>query len=144
MSELAYFVPDGSNGPYFIPEYLRSDGTYNDDTWPSSAVLMTEEETKTYWKNAAPLGKTLGEKNGRPAWIDIPPLPNSELLKSALSKLSLEHQNDSESLNRAWLAAAVSDGAQETSKKDAVTAQIADRRAKYLADRAALIAQYPV
>ncbi|OIR49556.1 hypothetical protein [Enterobacter sp. FB] len=71
------------------------------------------------------------------------PPTNAELRKQALSALSITYQQDIESLNRAWLAAAVNDGVNETTKKDAVLAQINTRKTQYASDRAAIIAQYP-
>lgn len=72
------------------------------------------------------------------------PPTNAELLKNALLLLSSVYQDDIERLNRAWLAAAVNDGVNETTKKDAVLAQINTRKTQYSSDRAAVIAQYPV
>ncbi|HDS5360845.1 TPA: hypothetical protein QHT96_004515, partial [Enterobacter roggenkampii] len=57
--------------------------------------------------------------------------------------LSNIYQDDIEKLNRAWLAAAVNDGVNETTKKDAVLVQINARKSQYATDRAAIIAQYP-
>ncbi|MEH5889121.1 hypothetical protein [Enterobacter roggenkampii] len=71
------------------------------------------------------------------------PPTNAELRKSALLTLSLFYQDDIYKLNRAWLAAAVNDGVNETTKKDAVLAQINTRKTQYASDRAAIIAQYP-
>ncbi|HHK4130211.1 TPA: hypothetical protein ACQTWV_001867 [Enterobacter roggenkampii] len=71
------------------------------------------------------------------------PPTNAELRKNALSTLSSVYQDDIEKLNRAWLAAAVNDGVNETTKKDAVLAQINTRKTQYASDRAAIIAQYP-
>ncbi|ELW9297058.1 hypothetical protein SIO53_004531 [Enterobacter roggenkampii] len=72
-----------------------------------------------------------------------PPPTNAELRKSDLLTLSSVYQDDIEKLNRAWLAAAVNDGVNETTKKDAVLAQINTRKTQYASDRAAIIAQYP-
>lgn len=83
MTELAFFVPDGENGPYFIPEYLKYDGTYTDDSWPASALLMTDAETATYWKQSPPDGKVLGVDENRPAWVDTPPLTPEQLIQIA-------------------------------------------------------------
>lgn len=69
---------------------------------------------------------------------------NQELLKAALAELSVIYQQDIEVLNRAWLAAAVSDGINENIKKNAVLAQITARKTQYSTDRAAVIAKYPV
>ncbi|MEQ3426255.1 phage tail protein [Citrobacter braakii] len=75
--------------------------------------------------------------------INDPDLTNEEKRKNALLILSVEYKNDITELNTAWLSAAVSDGINKTSKKDAVIAQINERKTKYSTDRAAIIAQYP-
>ncbi|PUV27499.1 tail assembly chaperone [Cronobacter sakazakii] len=112
--------------------------------WPEDAVEVSDSIMMEF-TSQPPAGKKLGtDENGNPAWVDVPSQPNSELLKSALSYLSTEYQGDIEILNRAWLAAAVNDGVNETTKKDAVLVQINARKAKYATDRAAVIAQYPV
>ncbi|MFA1285879.1 tail fiber assembly protein [Citrobacter telavivensis] len=75
-----------------------------------------------------------------------PPEPeptNEEKRKAALTDLSNQYQLDISKLNIAWLAAAVSDGMSEGTKKDAVIVQIDARKAQYASDRAAIIAQYP-
>lgn len=75
-----------------------------------------------------------------------PPAPepsNGEKRRIALLSISNEYQSDITKLNIAWLAAAVSDGVNESVKKDAVIAQINERKAKYAQDRASVIAQYP-
>ncbi|MCO8139779.1 tail fiber assembly protein [Escherichia coli] len=76
----AYFVP---SVPTFIPESWKNDGTYTEDRWPSDAVLLTEEETETYWMVTPPDGKKLGAVDGKPAWVDIPPRTREELIKDA-------------------------------------------------------------
>ncbi|ELF1164062.1 tail fiber assembly protein [Salmonella enterica] len=68
---------------------------------------------------------------------------NDEKRKNALLNLSQEYQSDILQLNTAWLAAAVSDGINETTKKDSVIAQINDRKVRYSQDRASIIAKYP-
>ncbi|EOZ4660743.1 hypothetical protein ACTWPY_001497 [Enterobacter asburiae] len=78
-----------------------------------------------------------------PAWEDLPPPTNAELLKKALLELSSVYQDDIEKLNRAWLSAAVNYGVNETAKKDVVLAQINARKTQYASDRAEIIAQYP-
>lgn len=65
-----------------------------------------------------------------------------EKIKKELLSLSNSYQLDITQLNVAWLAAAVSDGVNETTKKDAVISQINERKAKYSQDRASIIAQY--
>ncbi|MGM8905726.1 hypothetical protein [Enterobacter roggenkampii] len=111
-------------------------------TWPGDAIDISNEAFTEY-TGEAPEGKTRGALNGLPAWVDIPPTPNSELRKIALATLSSDYQDDIEKLNRAWLAAAVNDGVNETAKKDVVLAQINTRKAQYASDRSSIIAQYP-
>ncbi|EPE9214225.1 tail fiber assembly protein [Escherichia coli] len=112
-------------------------------TWPSDAVLVSSEVYNEF-TSEPPSGKVRGgDENGMPAWVDIPVQPNSELRKAALAALSSTYQDDIEKLNRAWLAAAVNDGVNETAKKDVVLAQINTRKTQYATDRAAIIAQYP-
>lgn len=90
----AYFVP---SVPTFIPEAWRNDGTYTEDRWPSDAVLLTEEETATYWMVTPPEGKKLGVVDGKPAWVDIPPPKPEELIAIAdREKASLRLLADSE------------------------------------------------
>ncbi|EPT4025516.1 tail fiber assembly protein [Enterobacter roggenkampii] len=108
MIELAYFVPDGVDGPYFIPAYLKDDGTYTDDTWPASAVLMTEEETSTYWKQTPPVGKLLGVEDDHPAWVNLPaPTPEQLTALADQQKAALRQTADAEI---AWRQDAVDAG----------------------------------
>ncbi|WP_145518724.1 tail fiber assembly protein [Yersinia mollaretii] len=55
----------------FIPAEWKSDGTYSDETWPSDAVLLTDEEKVTYWKQRSPAGKIIGSLKSRPVWVDL-------------------------------------------------------------------------
>lgn len=58
----------------FIPAAWKDDGTYNEDTWPADAVLCTAEEEAIYRGNP-PINMMLGgDENGRPIWVDIPPV----------------------------------------------------------------------
>ncbi|MCU2345923.1 tail fiber assembly protein [Enterobacter roggenkampii] len=129
-----------SNG-IFYPLSMRADYE-SSGTWPSSYVEV-DEDVFNEFISPPPEGKQRGTgSDGHPAWIDISTKPNSELLKAALAALSVEYANDSEQLNRAWLAASVNDGAQEAPKKNAVLEQLNARKVKYAADRAAVISQY--
>lgn len=111
-------------------------------SWPAKGVDV-DEETYEEFQNP-PTGKVRApDSEGNPSWVDIPPAPNEDLRKAALSMLSNTYQDDIEKLNRAWLAAAVNDGVNETTKKDAVLVQINARKSQYATDRAAIIAQYP-
>ncbi|EPC7546005.1 tail fiber assembly protein [Morganella morganii] len=50
-------------------------------SWPDDAVEMTDKEKETYWTKQAPPGKQLGgDKKGRPAWVDIPPLTKEQAI----------------------------------------------------------------
>lgn len=129
-----------SNG-IFYPLSMRADYE-SSGTWPSNYIELDEEVFKEF--NATPPhGKRRGTSDeGVPVWVDIPNPPNSELLKLALASLNSEYQDDIESLNRAWLAAAVNDGVNATTKKDAVLLQINARKTRYASDRSALITLY--
>ncbi|HGH4714751.1 TPA: tail fiber assembly protein [Enterobacter roggenkampii] len=111
-------------------------------SWPDDAHEVVDNVFNEFTATP-PEGKTRGVSNGSPAWVDIPPTPNSELRKNALATLSSDYQDDIDKLNRAWLAAAVNDGVNETAKKDVVLAQINTRKAQYASDRSSIIAQYP-
>lgn len=67
----------------FIPAAWRDDGTYNDETWPQDAVLLTDDEATSFWKQNPPDGKTLGSIDGRPAWVDVPPMTHEQLVQIA-------------------------------------------------------------
>ncbi|HGH4632865.1 TPA: hypothetical protein ACJIWZ_004158 [Enterobacter kobei] len=108
------------------------------------SVEITDELWQEMMTAQAAGRKIIAGADGMPVLADIPVIPNSELLKAALAALSTEYQADIEILNRAWLGAAVNDGVNETTKKDAVLVQINARKTKYATDRAAVIAQYPV
>lgn len=108
------------------------------------SVEITDELWQEMMTAQAAGRKIIAGADGMPVLADIPVPSNAELLKAALAELSTEYQADIEILNRAWLAAAVNDGVNETTKKDAVLVQINTRKTKYATDRAAAIAQYPV
>ncbi|ENC8284283.1 tail fiber assembly protein [Escherichia coli] len=111
-------------------------------TWPPDAVMVSAEVYNEFTSEPPPGKMRGGDDNGTPAWIDIPVSHNSELLKAELATLSSTYQDDIEKLNRAWLAAAVSDGVNESAKKDAVLEQINKRKIQYANDRASIIARY--
>ncbi|MFP1844470.1 tail fiber assembly protein [Lonsdalea quercina] len=84
MTEDGVYYSETLNG--FIPEAWKDDGSYSDETWPADAVLLTDEEKSTYWKQNAPEGKKLGGVNGRPEWVDIPEPTKDEYISSAVEK----------------------------------------------------------
>lgn len=65
---MVYFDPEALG---FIPEDWKDDGTYSENSWPSSAVLLSKEEEIKFWKVSVPEGKYLTSKNGRPFWDDL-------------------------------------------------------------------------
>lgn len=76
-----YFVPSLIG---FIPDCWRVDGTYDDSSWPSDAVLLSTAESDEYWRASPPEGKMLGStESGRPCWVDIPPPSHAELVSKA-------------------------------------------------------------
>ncbi|WP_333496872.1 hypothetical protein [Kluyvera sp. CHPC 1.251] len=137
---MATYVFSPSNLAFFPVIML---GSYLAAGWDlSDAVEVSDDVYREF--SAEKEGNVLGVVDGMPAWIEKPPYSNSDLLKNAIIKLNFSYQGDIEVLNRAWLAAAVNDGVNETSKKDAVLVQINARKAAYETDRAEIIAQYPV
>lgn len=64
-----YFFPSTLG---FVPAQWKDDGTFT-DAWPSDAVLMTDAEASKYRGAEPPAGKQLGQKTGRPAWVDHVP-----------------------------------------------------------------------
>lgn len=76
----------------FIPAEWKDDGTYTETTWPIDAVLLSVEEEAMYWKQTPPDGKRLGAIDGRPAWIDLPPPTEAQLLAIASAKLQTANQ----------------------------------------------------
>lgn len=57
----------------FYPEALK-DVYISAGSWPENGADV-DDETMAIYTGVAPEGKTLGaDKNGNPAWIDIPPL----------------------------------------------------------------------
>ena len=69
----------------FIPSEWREDGTY--EPWPVDAVLLTQDESDTYWKVLPPDGKQLGATaDGRPCWVDVSPPSQAELVTQAESQ----------------------------------------------------------
>ena len=126
------FYPDA-----LIPDYIKS-GTLPGD------LLDVLDDIFAEYTGTPPEGKVRGsDDNGMPTWLNEPEIPNQQKLSSALSALGKQYQEDIMTLNIAWLAAAVSDGVNEDTKKNVVIAQINARKLQYSSDRAAIIAQYP-
>lgn len=125
----------------FFPVALLS--SYEEAGWDLNDLIDVSDGIYIQYTSTPPEGKQLGLVDSMPAWVDKPLPPNSELRKAALAALSSTYQDDIEKLNRAWLAAAVNDGVNETAKKDVVLAQINTRKTQYATDRADIIAQYP-
>lgn len=129
----------------FSSETLKFYASEYIDRYPNlpSDIIEVSDEVFAEYSAQPPSGKVLSSENGFPAWGDAPEPDNSQKRKAALSELSRIYQEDIAQLNIAWLAAAVSDGVSEGTKKDAVIVQIDARKALYASDRAAIIAQYP-
>ncbi|KEA51237.1 hypothetical protein DT73_19010 [Mangrovibacter sp. MFB070] len=82
---MAIFFSAKSNGFYadnFKNEYDNS------GTWPEDAVQISDETWQAYL-TTPPQGKQLGsDSSGGPAWVDIPPLSQAELIAAAESEKS--------------------------------------------------------
>ncbi|HDL8286986.1 TPA: tail assembly chaperone [Yersinia enterocolitica] len=121
----------------FIPSQWKDDGTYTDESWPSDAVLLTENEANQYWRKSPPDGKVLGSVNGHPTWVDFRPS-----LATILNRLAGVYKSDIASLNNVYLSALVSDGPSDTTKQQSVRDQILSRKTQYISDTAAAKAAY--
>ncbi|CNK38539.1 tail fiber assembly protein [Yersinia intermedia] len=69
----------------FYAQNMIDDGSYN-MVLPIDLIDITDEELSAYWKQYPPVGKMLGTIDGRPAWVDLPPLTHEELVASADTK----------------------------------------------------------
>lgn len=78
----------------FIPSQWKDDGTYTDETWPSDALLLNQDEADEFWKVSPPHGKHLGyTPEGRPCWVDVPPPSQEEQVEQAeATKASLQRE----------------------------------------------------
>lgn len=124
----------------------QTNGFYPDDIEfnnpPDDLIEIPEEYYKSLLHEQSQGKIITSDDSGYPIAIDRPTPGNDELRKIELTKLSADYQSDVQVLNIAWLSAAVSDGAGEGSKKDAVIAEIETRKAKYISDRAEIISKY--
>ena len=70
----------------FYPEALK-DVYISAGSWPENGTDV-DDETMAIYTGVAPEGKTLGvDKNGNPAWIDIPPLSaEQQIIQAELHK----------------------------------------------------------
>ncbi|WP_370557374.1 tail assembly chaperone [Edwardsiella tarda] len=124
--------------PYALqPDYEKS------LSWPDGGVDVDDEVFIKF--KTPPEGKVrIVGADGYPAWGDIPPKTNEELLKNELQAISKKYQEDIDALNQAYLAAVVSDGPGEPAKQQAVRDAITARKAQYAADKEAARLKYPV
>lgn len=69
----------------FYPEALK-EVYISAGSWPENGADV-DDETMAIYTGVAPEGKTLGaDKNGNPAWIDIPPLSAEQQIIQAEQK----------------------------------------------------------
>ncbi|EPC8046418.1 tail fiber assembly protein [Yersinia enterocolitica] len=62
----------------FIPDNMAVDGSYSPDI-TDNLIAVSNEELSMYWRQEPPTGKMLGVVDGRPAWVDLPPLTTEQL-----------------------------------------------------------------
>lgn len=89
----------------FYPEEWKLDGSYPEGVLPTDAVILTDEEAETYWKQNNPFGKQLGAIDGRPAWIDNPKPTQEQSVEMAENLRSVLRAGADEQI--AWLQDAV-------------------------------------
>ena len=112
--------------------------------WELDDIIDIEDAVALEFMGEPPEGKirAVGD-NGLPTWSDKTPPSNEVLLSNELSKLGIDYKLDIYDLNASYLAAIVSDGPSEVTKKQIVRDQIAQRKAKYIADIASAREKYP-
>lgn len=127
----------------FIPAEWKEDGTYDERSWPSDSILLSDDEEVEFWKKNPPNGKSLGVNDiGKPCWIDV---PEPELTYAQeLTALNAIYAADRLDLCQSWLIAAVADGVTETERKADVEAELAELDAQHAADIAELKTKYGV
>ncbi|ENQ6808828.1 tail fiber assembly protein [Escherichia coli] len=99
MKSTIFFSPS-INGFYdsrLLDEYKAS------NTLPDDAIEMTSDEVSTYYMVTPPSGKRLGVVNNRPAWVDIPPPTQEELVAVAdVEKQKRIHSANDYMNNKQW------------------------------------------
>lgn len=62
----------GSNLGYYASQLMED--YISAGAWPEDAIELTPNEVDTYYMKPYPDGKTLGSADGRPVWVDLPPI----------------------------------------------------------------------
>ncbi|MGP4129465.1 tail fiber assembly protein [Pantoea tagorei] len=81
MSYIFSAVNDKYSPPVLNAFYRISDKADYEKagTWPDKYIEISEEVYSKF-NMAPPAGKTVGVIDGRPAWVDIPPLSHDEMI----------------------------------------------------------------
>lgn len=78
----------------FYANSLRESVYEPNELWPSDAIDI-DDKTMMIYTSQPPEGKTLGSVGGRPAWVDLPPPTQEELVLAAeLYKTALRNKAD--------------------------------------------------
>lgn len=86
--EIVHFSPSLLG---FYPEESRAN--YEEiGAWPEDAVKLTAKQRDEFWKQVPPAGKDLGALDGKPAWINKPPLNAEQVV--ALRLLAYREESD--------------------------------------------------
>lgn len=124
-----------STGGFYITEIHGSN-------IPSDAVEITAEQHAALLSGQSE-GKTISaDENRYPILVDPTPKTKAQLKREELQALAKAFNENKNSLNAAWLAAAVADGSNENTRKDVVLADIAELQTEYDIDCAAVRAKY--
>ncbi|NIG77832.1 tail assembly chaperone [Klebsiella sp. Ap-873] len=125
----------------FFPDSLIS--SYEEAGWDISDLVDVSDDIYMEFTGNFPNGKTLGEENGMPSWVDIPPESNEVILTGIMINLGNEYKKDIADLNAAYLSAIVNDGPTEVTKQQLVRDRMSIRKDKYISDIADAKAKYP-
>lgn len=97
----AYFSPSVLA---IYPEELKS--SYQDaGSFPDDCVKIDDNVAKEFHPTKQPAGKILGELNGMPAWVEVPPLTHDEQV--VLAENEKQQFRDTADSKIAWLQDAV-------------------------------------
>ncbi|NIG74024.1 tail fiber assembly protein [Klebsiella sp. Ap-873] len=81
----------------FFPESWLS--SYESAGWDLSDLVEVNDDIYMLFTSPAPSEKTLGENDGMPAWIDIPPPTHDELVAIAIAQKQQRIEQANEYMN---------------------------------------------
>jgi len=129
--------------------YSKSTGGFYDSPknykeFPPDAVEITDSQYASVCSNPEQGTILSADENGYPIRVYPASKTNAQLKSEELAILLSQYKTSLQEFQMSWLSAIVADGATEDSKKLIITQDIADLKANYLADVAAVKSKYGV